>query len=142
MDKMAASHVTPQLEVAPNKPAPRSVQHGTGESRAKIHESGPIAPKMSVADVAEDAAEIRGKSVRTLESFSESVRDAVEVLNETLSRKRTSAQIRHDADLNRYLVTIKDKDSGEIVREIPDEALLKLARNLQEVKGILFDELT
>jgi len=38
------------------------------------------------------------------------------------------------------LVTIKDKESGEVVREIPSEALLKFARNLQELRGILFDE--
>jgi len=38
------------------------------------------------------------------------------------------------------LVTIKDKESGEIVREVPPEALLKFARNLEELKGILFDE--
>ena len=61
-------------------------------------------------------------------------------LPEALSRKNTSAQIRRDEELNRFLVTIKDKDSGEIVREVPPEALLKFARNLEELKGILFDE--
>jgi len=57
-----------------------------------------------------------------------------------LSKRHTSAQIRRDDQLNRFLVTIKDKDSGEVVREIPAEALLKFARNLEELKGILFDE--
>ena len=68
--------------------------------------------------------------------------EAVEVLNQALSLKNTSAVIRRDEQLNRYLVTIKDKESGEIVREIPDEALIKFARNLQELRGILFDETT
>jgi len=75
-----------------------------------------------------------------LRSVSNSIEEAVEVLNEALSRKSTSALIRRDEELNRYLVTIRDKESGEVVREIPDEALLKFARNLQELKGILFDE--
>ena len=72
-------------------------------------------------------------------SVTESIDDAVEVLNEALSRKHTSAQIRKDEELNRFLVTIKDKES-EIVREVPPEALLKFARNLEELKGILFDQ--
>ena len=97
-------------------------------------------PDISVADVAAEAAEGKVKSLSTLASVTESIDDAVEVLNEALSRKHTSAQIRKDEELNRFLVTIKDKESGEIVREVPPEALLKFARNLEELKGILFDE--
>ena len=93
-----------------------------------------------MADVAAEAAEGKVKSLSTLASVTESIDDAVEVLNEALSRKHTSAQIRKDEELNRFLVTIKDKESGEIVREVPPEALLKFARNLEELKGILFDE--
>ena len=100
----------------------------------------PSVPRISVSEVAADAAEGKLKSLSTLASVTESIHDAVEVLNETLSRKNTSAQIRRDEELNRYLVTIKDRDSGEVVREVPPEALLKFARNLEELKGILFDE--
>ena len=97
---------------------------------------------VSVTAVAEDVAKEKMKSLEDLKSVSESIQDAVQVLNEALSLKHTSAVIRHDKELNRYLVTIKDKESGEVVRQIPDEALLKFARNLAEMRGILFDETT
>ena len=96
--------------------------------------------KPRVADVASAVNQERVESLKTLRSVNNSIEEAVEVLNEALSRKSTSASIRRDEELNRYLVTIRDKESGEVVREIPDEALLKFARNLQELKGILFDE--
>ena len=96
--------------------------------------------KPRVADVASAVNQERVESLKTLRSVNDSIEEAVEVLNEALSRKSTSASIRRDEELNRYLVTIRDKESGEVVREIPDEALLKFARNLQELKGILFDE--
>ena len=96
----------------------------------------------SIATVAARAEEGRIKSLSTLANVTQSIDDAVEVLNQALSLKNTAAVIRRDEELNRYLVTIKDKESGEIVREIPDEALLKFARNLQELRGILFDEST
>ena len=35
---------------------------------------------------------------------------------------------------------IADEVSGEVVREIPSEAILKFSRNLQELKGLIFDE--
>jgi uncharacterized FlaG/YvyC family protein len=39
-------------------------------------------------------------------------------------------------------VKIADEQSGEIIREIPSEAVLKFARNLREIKGLLFDKTT
>ena len=114
------------------------------QSRSDVREQPDVAkatsPDISAADVAAEAAEGKVKSLSTLASVTESIDDAVEVLNEALSRKHTSAQIRKDEELNRFLVTIKDKESGEIVREVPPEALLKFARNLEELKGILFDQ--
>ena len=98
--------------------------------------------ELSIAAVAAQAEEGKVRSLSTLASVTKSIDDAVEVLNQALSLKSTAAFIRRDEELNRYLVTIKDKDSGEIVREIPDEALIKFARNLQEMRGILFDETT
>jgi flagellar protein FlaG len=98
--------------------------------------------ELPIATVAAQAEEGKTRSLSTLASVTQSIDDAVEVLNQALSMKSTAAFIRRDEDLNRYLVTIKDKDSGEIVREIPDEALIRFARNLQELRGILFDETT
>jgi flagellar protein FlaG len=98
--------------------------------------------ELSIAAVAAQAEEGKVRSLSTLASVTKSMEEAVEVLNQALSLKNTSAVIRRDEQLNRYLVTIKDKESGEIVREIPDEALIKFARNLQELRGILFDETT
>ena len=138
MDNIASSTVAPQADLAANKAA-RAAQ-ARPEAKSPDAPREPRLPKISVADVAADAAEEKVKSLSTLVSVTESIEDAVEVLNEALSRKHTSAQIRRDEQLNRFLVTIKDKESGEIVREVPPEALLKFARNLEELKGILFDE--
>lgn len=66
--------------------------------------------------------------------------EAIQVLNESLAKTPTKAMISKDEYLNRFVVKIADKSSGEIVREIPSEALLKFARHLKELKGLLFDE--
>lgn len=138
MDNIAPSTSAPQADPNVNRPARAS--QARQETRAQPEVSQSSLPDVSVAEVAAEAAEGKVRSLSTLASVTESIDDAVEVLNEALSRKHTSAQIRKDEELNRFLVTIKDKDSGEIVREVPPEALLKFARNLEELKGILFDE--
>ena len=140
MDNVASSSTAPQVELAVSK-LPRSAAAGpAADVKSKVEKSQPAMPKVSAAEVAAEAAEGKVKSINTLASVTESIEEAVEVLNEALSRKHTSAQIRRDEQLNRFLVTIKDKESGEVVREVPPEALLKFARNLEELKGILFDE--
>ncbi len=137
--------------VANNNPAPAApsteprrpsgpaiaVSGGKGPPSVSEVKSSNVVPVEAVAAM---AAEEKTKSLQSLQSVTESIEEAVEVLNEALSRKNTSAVIRHDEQLNRFLVTIRDKNSGEVVREIPDEALLKFARNLEEMRGILFDE--
>ena len=139
---------TPSINIGPQLASTPSRQEGaaakglvaSSESNAALKQAQKEQNKAQIAEVANTVQQERVESLNTLRSVADSIEEAVEVLNEALSRKSTSASIRRDEDLNRYLVTIRDKESGEVVREIPDEALLKFARNLQELKGILFDK--
>ena len=45
-----------------------------------------------------------------------------------------------DQETNEAYIKIVDKDSGDVVREIPPEALRKLAEKMDEMVGILFDK--
>ena len=141
---METSNITPNG----NPAAPNQQKKALGSSGHRdtalpqVTETGPVSEQSSVRAVAVEADLERLQSIKHLESLAASMEEAVAVLNEALSRKNTSAVIRRDEELNRFLVTIKDKESGEIIREIPDEALIKFARNLQELRGILFDERT
>ena len=69
----------------------------------------------------------------------------VKVLNEKLQKLkeifRGEAQFVVDRDTDMIIIRIKDKDTGELIRQIPPEVAVKLARNIAEFMGILFDEL-
>ena len=80
------------------------------------------------------------KTGKLLSGMAAELDEAIQVLNESLAKTPTKAMISKDEYLNRFVVKIADKSSGEIVREIPSEALLKFARHLKELKGLLFDE--
>ncbi len=53
---------------------------------------------------------------------------------------RGEAQFILDRELNMIIIKIKDRETGEIIRQIPPEVAVKIAKNLQELMGILFDE--
>ena len=97
-------------------------------------------PKVAITEVAKAASQEKQHSLNALSQSASDLREAVATLNAALERSTTSAIITRDEDLNRFIVKIADESSGEIVREIPSEALLKFARNLQELKGLIFDK--
>lgn len=45
-----------------------------------------------------------------------------------------------DRDINMIIVKIKDKDTGEIIRQIPPEVVVKLAKAIEEFLGLILDE--
>ncbi len=92
-----------------------------------------------IDSLASTAKSERESSLRSIEGVAENIRDAIDTLNAALEKAPTRAIISRDEQLNRFIVKIADERSGEIVREIPSEAVLKFARNLQEIKGLLFD---
>ena len=70
----------------------------------------------------------------------ERMRDIVERLNESLQSLGRSLDFSVDHRLNRYVVTVQDKDSGEVIRVIPGEEMLRMAHRIEDLKGIIFNE--
>jgi len=90
-------------------------------------------------EVADRATEEKQQSIESLSTMTSDLREAITILNDALEKTPTKAIITRDEQLNRFVVRIADASSGEVVREIPSEALLNFARNLQELKGLIFD---
>ncbi len=44
-----------------------------------------------------------------------------------------------DKELNRVLIRFKDPESGDVVRQIPPEAVVEMLKRLEELKGTMFD---
>ena len=97
-------------------------------------------PKIRIAEVASQAATGKKESLESLTDIANELRDAINALNSALEKSPTKAIITRDEELNRFIVRIADQRSGEVVREVPSEAVLKFARNLQELKGLIFDK--
>jgi flagellar protein FlaG len=50
-----------------------------------------------------------------------------------------SLEFRVDAETRRTVVTIRDTTSGEVIRQIPGDEMLSLARHLQQNAGKVLD---
>ena len=77
---------------------------------------------------------------KTLKTNEEKVKAAVEEINNELEKLQSELGFSVDKVANDVVITVKRKESGEIVRQIPSETALKLAHNFEKLKGILLDE--
>ncbi|HOO32849.1 MAG TPA: flagellar protein FlaG [Thermotogota bacterium] len=50
-------------------------------------------------------------------------------------------RIEFDKEADMKVVKIVDRDNGEIIKEIPPESMVELSKKINEMIGILFDEM-
>ena len=134
---LSATTVTQTLDPA--------IRNSQSASQGKVERADkPIprqaAPDVAITEVASEAALGKKESLDSINEITTELRDAINTLNAALEKTKTRALITRDEEINRFIVRIADEDSGEIVREIPSEAILKFSRNLKELTGLIFDE--
>lgn len=61
-----------------------------------------------------------------------SVQDAVTQMNEYIQSTQRDLRFSIDEDLGETIVKVVDRQTDEVIRQIPNEVFLKLARSLQE----------
>jgi flagellar protein FlaG len=68
------------------------------------------------------------------------VQEAVDRMNAISRWFRSTLTFKMDESAHRIVVTIIDKETGEVIRQIPPESVLKQAEALKELSGMLFDK--
>ena len=76
-----------------------------------------------------------------LEDLQKNLKDAIHMLNEQMKSNGRNLNFSLDQELNRSVITVKNTHTGEVVRQIPDETALRVAHNIERLKGILLDEI-
>lgn len=66
---------------------------------------------------------------------------AVDILNEALAKDPISLRFSIDDTLKRPVVTVISEQTGEIVRQLPQEEVLRAVKNIERMRGILFEDM-
>ena len=66
---------------------------------------------------------------------------AVDILNEALAKDPVALRFSIDDTLKRPVVTVVSEQTGEIVRQLPQEEVLRAVKNIDRMRGILFEDL-
>jgi flagellar protein FlaG len=68
----------------------------------------------------------------------EQVKEAAQEIQKFVSNVTTNLQFSVDQDTGRTVVSVVDAETKQIVRQIPAEHVMKIARALDRMQGILF----
>ena len=82
----------------------------------------------------------RGTPAPVSQPTRESLEQAAARVKEALRGTTSQLEFEIDPDLDKVVIKIYNKESGEIIRQIPSQELLDLAKHLNEPKGFLIHE--
>jgi flagellar protein FlaG len=99
-----------------------------------------VAPKLAPERLKSVADSIKAATVKELNQNYEDYKKAVFEINKALEKIPTTLAFQVDDTSNRFIVNVADISTGELIRQIPGDAVLRIARQLESLKGIIFDD--
>jgi flagellar protein FlaG len=107
-------------------PAPASSQ-APGSSAIQIPETPKVLAPKPVA-IKFDASEVR-----------QNLQEAVSMLNQQVASTKRGLGFQIDEAVGGPVVTVRSAETGEVIRQIPNEVVVRVAHNIEKVKGLLLN---
>jgi flagellar protein FlaG len=63
----------------------------------------------------------------------------VDQLNRQMQADDRNLRFGVDRRINTFVITVTDKLSGDVVRQIPPEAVVRVAHAIEDLKGVLYN---
>ena len=79
-------------------------------------------------------------TVNKKETDEKALQEAVARAREAVAQVDAKLQIEIDKDLHRPVVKVVDSQTGDVIRQIPAEEMLDIAKSLDQVAGLLFKD--
>ena len=99
----------------------------------------PVVNSTKVQESGKRLTEVKQSTDASFGEIRANLDEAIKQINAAMDQRQVNATVSVDKNLNQFVVKITDKNTGELLRQIPNEAIQKFAMNLEQLKGILFE---
>ena len=123
------SDVKVAADMADAKPRVAVAAKPTPEVDSKPIQANPLA-----------MVETKSKVGQELESNYKQLEAAVDEIRKMADDNLMNLGFSIDRKINTHVVVVTDKNSGEVIRQIPNEVVIRVAHNIADLKGLLFDK--
>ena len=129
----------PAAVVKPAAPTPAPAQPTQARAAASVAATAPkeLSPQQQAAVA---AISEKPKLSIDLAAMQKRLDQAIESLNNQLQSSQTNLGFSIDSETDIVMVKVTNKETGELVRQIPAEAVVRLAAKMDDLKGLLLDE--
>ena len=127
----------PAPVVRQTAPPPQEAQAKVAPVKVAVVEQ----PKITAQEMSQQAASVKAGSMNQLDQTMLQLQEAIATLNAAVKKTPTALSFSRDDSSKRFVVQVTDTNTGEIIRNLPGDAVLRMSRQLDSMKGVIFDEL-
>jgi uncharacterized FlaG/YvyC family protein len=88
----------------------------------------------------EQASDRLEEGTKNLEKIRDKLTELTTIVNKDMDNRSKNLSFSVDKVTNQLVVTVSEKESGKVIKQIPSETILKVAHSMEALKGILYDE--
>ncbi len=108
---------------------------------------GPEAEPLATVEAGSPTVKVKAQQAAVKETeplidpqkMRQALEEAIERLNDQVAQNARELGFSIDEATDRLVIKVTNKETGELVRQIPAEAVLKIADSLSDLRGLLFD---
>ena len=134
-DKSIRSAPPPEVVRATPPAQPGAASAAPVEAQAKLE-----ATKTFSQDMNQQLASRKGESIGQISENAVKLDEAMATLNAAVKKVPTALHFSRDDSSRRFVVQVTDTNTGEVIRKLPGDAVLRMSKQLDSLKGVLFDE--
>ena len=97
-------------------------------------------PPVATAIAAPKAVNAKSQVPVDMERMKQNLQVTIGRLNEQMRDGGRNVTFAMDEALGRPIVVVRKEDTGEVIRQIPNEAVVKVAHNIEALKGLLMNK--
>lgn len=87
-----------------------------------------------------DISNAKSKVSVDFERMQQNLQVSIDRLNEQMLDGGRNVTFYIDQELGRPIVEVRNRDTGEIIRQIPNETVVRVAHNIEALKGLLMNK--
>lgn len=111
--------------------------------RQQVYQFAPVMPTdtAQTAEAVQKPAPTNDDTEQPLsEEENKNLEQAISQLDDMLKPLSIGLNVQRVDSLNRYYVELMDRDTGEVLREIPYRKIIEMQENMRAMQGLLFDK--
>lgn len=119
---------------------PLNVDRPVEKATAEAAVTKPAASSGSPPQVLAQAAAARANTMEQAKAMREQLKQTLAEMNQQMRLNGRALAFSMDEKADRMVIKVSNSITGEVVRQIPNEVVLRIAHSIEEFKGVLHDQ--